>query len=130
MGIFDFFFGTILSGWLSDRDDNGDLAVMVYGPARPVACGFALQELFLLRLSLFCDVLGRDWIRRLPPTVRLTEQRFGPEARQYGLFGWIFCGSPAGRQRQRVRSRLARTVLAHICRTFSPPAPMCIVRGS
>ena len=38
---------------------------------------------------------GLDWIATVPPTVRLTAQRFGPE-RANLVFGWIFAGHQLG----------------------------------
>jgi MFS family permease len=56
MGVFDFF-GTILSGWLSDRYDNRLLFVLVLRPARTVAAVSAIQRLLVLRPVAVCDVL-------------------------------------------------------------------------
>jgi MFS family permease len=57
MGVFDFF-GTIISGWLSDRYDNRYLLVL--RPARPVAGVLAIHRFLVLWAVTVCDVL---WAR-------------------------------------------------------------------
>jgi predicted MFS family arabinose efflux permease len=89
MGIFDFF-GTIASGWLSDRYDNRWLLFWYYGLR-------GLSLLFLpfsfdtfYTLSLFAIFYGLDWIATIPPTVKLIGQSFGREKTAV-MYGWITC---------------------------------------
>ena len=53
---------------------------------------------------------GLDWIATVPPTVRLTAQRFGPE-RANLVFGWIFAGHQLGAGVAAFGAGLSRTVL-------------------
>lgn len=88
MGVFDFF-GTTLSGWLSDRWDNRALLAWYYG-LRGISLlflPFAFHYSFW-GLSLFAVFYGLDWIATVPPTVRLTAQTFG-EQNVPVYFGWI-----------------------------------------
>ena len=78
MGIFDFF-GTIASGWLSDRYDNRYLLFWYYGLRGLSLVSLPFTDFSFYGLSLFAMFYGLDWIATVPPTVRLTTQRFGPE---------------------------------------------------
>src|SRR5215472_5779899 len=90
MGVFDFF-GTIASGWLSDRYDNRWLLFWYYGLRGLSLVFLPFTDFSFYGLSLFAMFYGLDWIATVPPTVRLTAQRFGPE-RANLVFGWVFAG--------------------------------------
>lgn len=87
MGLFNIF-GTLASGWLSDRYDNRVLLATYYG----------LRGLSLLALPwitemqgllVFAVIYGLDWVATVPPTVNLTAQRFG-RGSLGTIYGWIF----------------------------------------
>ena len=103
MGVFDFF-GTIMSGWLSDRYDNRYLLFWYYGLRGLSLVALPFSNFSFYGLSLFAMFYGLDWIATVPPTVRLTAQRFGPE-RANLVFGWIFCRPPTGRGDRGLRRR-------------------------
>src|SRR4029077_4305542 len=94
MGAFDFL-GTIGSGWLSDRFDNRWLLFWYYGLRGLSLLYLPFTGFSVYGLSLFAMFYGLDWIATVPPTVRLTAQRFGPE-RANLVFGWIFAGHQLG----------------------------------
>jgi predicted MFS family arabinose efflux permease len=88
MGVFDFF-GTTLSGWLSDRIDGRKLLAWYYGlrGLSLICLPFTFQYSFY-GLSLFAVFYGLDWIATVPPTVRLAAETFGEQS--VGIyFGWI-----------------------------------------
>ncbi len=88
MGVFDFF-GTTLSGWLSDRIDGRKLLAWYYGlrGLSLICLPFTFQYSFY-GLGLFAVFYGLDWIATIPPTVRLTAETFGEQS--VGIyFGWI-----------------------------------------
>ena len=89
------FVGTIASGWLSDRYDNRKLLFWYYGLRGLSLLFLPFSDFTLYGLSLFAVFYGLDWIATVPPTVRLTAQRFGPE-RANLVFGWIFAGHQLG----------------------------------
>ncbi len=93
MGIMNIF-GTLASGWLSDRYDNRKLLAFYYGfrALSLLALPFILEASWLF---LFAIVYGLDWIATVPPTVNLTAQRFG-RASLGTIFGWIFCAHMIG----------------------------------
>ena len=78
IGAFDFV-GTILSGWLSDRYDNRWLLFMYYGLRGLSLIALPFTDFSVVGLSAFAVFYGLDWVATVPPTVRLTAERFGAE---------------------------------------------------
>src|SRR4029453_13890204 len=94
MGIFDFF-GTIISGWLSDRYDNRWLLFWYYGLRGLSLIFLPFSDFSFYGLSIFAVFYGLDWIATVPPTVKIAPDRFGRE--KAGLvFGWVFAGHQLG----------------------------------
>ncbi|MFN8633821.1 MAG: MFS transporter [Chloroflexota bacterium] len=95
IGIFDLI-GTMVSGWLSDRFDSRKLLLWYYGLR-------GLSLIFLpyaygtgyFGLALFVVFYGLDWVATVPPTIRLTADRFGRE-RVGVVFGWISAAHQLG----------------------------------
>ncbi len=125
MGIFDFF-GTIASGWLSDRYDNRYLLFWYYGLRGLSLLFLPFTNFSFYGLSLFAMFYGLDWIATVPPTVRLTAQRFGPE-RANLVFGWIFAGHQLGAASAAFGAGLSRTVYATYLPAFFVAGALCVV---
>ncbi len=125
MGIFDFF-GTIVSGWLSDRYDNRWLLFWYYGLRGLSLLFLPFTGFSFYGLSLFAMFYGLDWIATVPPTVRLTAQRFGPE-RANLVFGWIFAGHQLGAGAAAFGAGLSRTLLLSYLPAFFAAGALCIV---
>jgi MFS family permease len=125
MGIFDFF-GTIVSGWLSDRYDNRWLLFWYYGLRGLSLVFLPFTDFSFYGLSLFAMFYGLDWIATVPPTVRLTAQRFGAE-RANLVFGWIFAGHQLGAGTAAFGAGLSRTLLASYLPAFFMAGVLCIV---
>ena len=125
MGIFDFV-GTIASGWLSDRYDNRWLLFWYYGLRGLSLLFLPFTDFSFYGLSLFAMFYGLDWIATVPPTVRLTAQRFGPE-RANLVFGWIFAGHQLGAGVAAFGAGLSRTVLQTYLPAFFVAGALCIV---
>jgi MFS family permease len=125
MGIFDFF-GTMTSGWLSDRYDNRWLLFWYYGLRGLSLLLLPFTDFSFYGLSLFAMFYGLDWIATVPPTVRLTAQRFGPE-RANLVFGWIFAGHQLGAASAAFGAGLSRTVLATYLPAFLIAGALCVV---
>jgi len=125
MGIFDFF-GTIVSGWLSDRYDNRWLLFWYYGLRGLSLVFLPFTDFSFYGLSLFAMFYGLDWIATVPPTVRLTAQRFGAE-RANLVFGWIFAGHQIGAGAAAFGAGLSHTVLASYLPAFFAAGALCIV---
>ena len=94
IGVFDLI-GTVLSGWLSDRYDNRWLLFWYYGLRGLSLLYLPLSDFTLVGLSIFAVFYGLDWVATVPPTVRMTAERFGPE-RAGLVFGWIFTAHQLG----------------------------------
>jgi MFS family permease len=125
MGIFDFF-GTIMSGWLSDRYDNRWLLFWYYGLRGLSLLMLPFTDFSFYGLSLFAMFYGLDWIATVPPTVRLTAQRFGAE-RANLVFGWIFAGHQMGAAFAAFGAGLSRTLLATYLPAFFFAGALCVV---
>jgi predicted MFS family arabinose efflux permease len=125
MGVFDFF-GTIMSGWLSDRYDNRWLLFWYYGLRGLSLLFLPFSDFSFYGLSLFAMFYGLDWIATVPPTVRLTAQRFGPE-RANLVFGWIFAGHQMGAATAAFGAGLSRTLLATYLPAFFVAGALCVV---
>jgi MFS family permease len=125
MGVFDFF-GTIFSGWLSDRYDNRWLLFWYYGLRGLSLLLLPFTDFSFYGLSLFAMFYGLDWIATVPPTVRLTAQRFGSE-RANLVFGWIFAGHQLGAGASAFAAGLSRTVLETYLPAFFAAGALCIV---
>jgi predicted MFS family arabinose efflux permease len=125
MGVFDFF-GTIASGWLSDRYDNRYLLFWYYGLRGLSLLFLPFTDFSFYGLSLFAMFYGLDWIATVPPTVRLTAQRFGPE-RANLVFGWIFAGHQLGAATAAFGAGLSRTLLLSYLPAFFAAGALCIV---
>ena len=125
MGVFDFF-GTIVSGWLSDRYDNRWLLFWYYGLRGLSLAYLPFSDFSFYGLSLFAMFYGLDWIATVPPTVRLTAQRFGAE-RANLVFGWIFAGHQIGAGFAAFAAGLSRTLLASYLPAFFAAGALCII---
>jgi sugar phosphate permease len=128
MGIFDFF-GTIGSGWLSDRFDNRFLLFWYYGLRGLSLVALPFTDFSFYGLSLFAMFYGLDWIATVPPTVRLTTQRFGPE-RANLVFGWIFAGHQIGAAAAAFGAGLSRTLLASYLPAFFAAGTLCLIASA
>lgn len=93
MGLMNIF-GTLASGWLSDRYDNRVLLAVYYSFR-----GLSLAALpFIIEMQgmlIFALIYGLDWVATVPPTVNLTAQRFGRKSLGT-IYGWIFCSHMIG----------------------------------
>jgi len=125
MGIFDFF-GTIVSGWLSDRYDNRWLLFWYYGLRGLSLLMLPFTDFSFYGLSLFAMFYGLDWIATVPPTVRLTAQRFGAE-RANLVFGWVFAGHQIGAAFAASGAGLSRTLLASYLPAFFFAGALCVI---
>ena len=125
MGIFDFF-GTVASGWLSDRFDNRWLLFWYYGLRGLSLLWLPHSTFTLYGLSIFALFYGLDWIATVPPTVRLAAKSFGREKGPL-VFGWIFTGHQLGAAVATYGAGAARTELGTYLPAFYAAGAMCLV---
>jgi sugar phosphate permease len=125
MGIFDFF-GTTLSGWLSDRWNNNYLLAWYYGlrGLSLMFLPFAFDWSFA-GLSVFAVFYGLDWIATVPPTVRLTMNAFGKD--NVGLmYGWIAAAHQLGAASAAFVAGAIRTDLCDYLPAFALAGVLCL----
>jgi sugar phosphate permease len=128
MGFFDFF-GTIGSGYLSDRFDNRKLLFWYYGLRGLSLLWLPSSGFSFYGLSLFALFYGLDWIATVPPTVKLTGQVFGRE--KAGLvFGWIFASHQIGAAIAALGAGLTRTYLQTYVPAFWVAGGACLVAAA
>jgi MFS family permease len=124
MGAFDFI-GTIGSGWLSDRFDNRWLLFWYYGLRGRSRLYLPFTDFTFYGLSLFAVFYGLDWIATVPPTVKLTADRFGPE-RAGMVFGWIFAGHQLGAASAAFGAGYVRTEYSTYLPAFFVAGGLCL----
>lgn len=125
IGVFDFF-GTIISGWLSDRYNNRWLLFWYYGLRGLSLVFLPFTDFTFFGLSLFAVFYGLDWIATVPPTVKLTANKFGPE-RANLVFGWIFAGHQIGAALAAFAAGFSRTMLATYLPAFFAAGALCVL---
>jgi sugar phosphate permease len=125
MGVFDFF-GTIASGWLSDRYDSRWLLFWYYGLRGLSLIYLPFTDFTLYGLSLFAMFYGLDWIATVPPTVKLTTRYFGAE-RTNVVFGWVFAGHQLGAATAAYGAGLTRTEFSTYLPAFFAAGMACMV---
>lgn len=99
MGAMDIF-GTLFSGWLTDRS-NPRLLLFIYYGLRGVALAFlptalSLGDLEHMQAGLwpYAVVYGLDWIATVPPTKKLCDAAF--PGRGAIIFGWCLAAHQIG----------------------------------
>jgi predicted MFS family arabinose efflux permease len=125
MGVFDFI-GTIGSGWLADRYDNRWLLFWYYGLRGLSLLYLPFTSFTFYGLSLFAVFYGLDWIATVPPTVKLTADRFGRE-RAGMVFGWVFAGHQIGAATAAFGAGFSRTEFASYLPAFFVAGMLCLV---
>jgi sugar phosphate permease len=127
IGVFDLF-GTIASGWLTDKVDP-----------RLLLCGYyALRGLSLLfvpallgpdiqpNLFLFIIFYGLDWVATVPPTIALCRRHFGVE-RSGVVFGWVFASHMVGAGVAASYAGWVRTTTGDYFTAWLTAGGMCLV---
>jgi len=128
IGIFDFF-GTLGSGWLSDRYDNRMLLFVYYGLRGLSLLALPFMDFSIWGLTLFAVFYGLDWVATVPPTVKLTADRFGRE-RANLVFGWVFAGHQLGAAAAAYGGGFARTEFQSYMPAFVIAGALCLVAAA
>jgi sugar phosphate permease len=124
MGFFDFF-GTVGSGWLSDRYDNRWLLFWYYGLRGLSLIYLPFTDFSIYGLTIFAVFYGLDWLATVPPTVKLAAQRFGREKVNV-VFGWIFAGHQIGSAIAAYGAGLTRTEYQSYLPAFFGAGLVCL----
>lgn len=124
IGIFDFI-GTVGSGWLSDRYDPRKLLFWYYGLRGVSLLYLPFTDFSIYGLSIFAVFYGLDWVATVPPTVKLTVDRFGAQANL--VFGWIFAGHQLGAAFAAFGAGYVRTVYETYMPAFIFAGILCLI---
>ncbi|OYQ33846.1 MFS transporter [Niveispirillum lacus] len=124
IGLFDFI-GTVVSGWLSDRYDNRWLLFWYYGLRGLSLLYLPFSDFTFYGLALFAVFYGLDWVATVPPTVKLTAERFGREQANL-VFGWIFAGHQLGAAVAAFGGGFSRTYLDSYMPAFYVAGVLCL----
>lgn len=124
IGIFDFM-GTIASGWLSDRFDSRWLLFWYYGLRGLPLIYLTYSDFSFYGLSLFAVFYGLDWVATVPPTVKLTADRFGDRANL--VFGWVFAGHQLGAACAAYGAGFSRTFYQTYLPAFFIAGALCLL---
>ncbi|OGT70806.1 MAG: MFS transporter [Gammaproteobacteria bacterium RIFCSPLOWO2_02_FULL_57_10] len=125
IGLFDFV-GTILSGWLSDRFDNRWLLFWFYGLRGLSLIFLSFSGFGTGALLVFAIFYGLDWVATVPPTVKLTAQRYGAQTANM-TFGWIFAGHQIGAATAAYVAGVMRTDLETYMPALQLAGALCIM---
>ena len=125
MGAFDFF-GTIASGYLSDRIDNRILLFFYYGLRGLSLLFLPYANFSIVGLSVFAAFYGLDWIATVPPTVNLTRTIFGREKAGI-VFGWVYASHMVGAASAAWSAGLSKTILASYLPAFYGAGVLCLI---
>lgn len=129
MGLFDLF-GTTASGWLTDRFNSRYLLFWYYA-LRGVSLlflPFALGSQHVW-LSGFAVFYGLDWVATVPPTVRLTANKFGRE--NVGVvYGWIGAMHQLGASAAALTAGTIRTYFGDYRDAFWLSGGLCLLAAT
>ena len=125
VGIFDFA-GTLFAGWLSDRYDNRYLLFWFYGLRGLSLIYLSVSGFGIGQLTLFAVFYGLDWVATVPPTVKLSAEKFGREKANI-VFGWIFAGHQLGAATAAFGAGTLRTDYASYMPALQIAGGMCLV---
>lgn len=125
MGTFNFF-GTSISGWLSDKFDNRSLLAIYYG-VRGVSLlylPFSFDDIYTM--SIFAAFFGLGWFATVSPTVRILVNTFGRE-RAPLVFGWVFVCHQLGGASAAAFAALIRMTYSDYFSAFMISGLLCFV---
>jgi MFS family permease len=125
VGIFDFV-GTLFAGWLSDRYDNRWLLFWFYGLRGLSLIYLSVSGFGIAALTLFAVFYGLDWVATVPPTVKLSAEKFGREKANI-IFGWVFTGHQLGAATAAFGAGTLRTDYASYMPALQIAGAMCLV---
>ena len=128
MGVCDII-GTTLSGWLSDRYDNRVLLCAYYGLRGLSLLYLPYSDFTFYGLGIFTVFYGLDWIATVPPTVRLTTERFGA-AQAPLVYGWIGAGHQLGAATAAFGAGVLRVQTNRYVESFMIAGVMCLVAAT
>jgi len=125
MAVFNFF-GTMGSGWLSDRYDNYKLLGAYYSLRGLSLFYLPFSDFGAFAMTIWAVFFGLDFIATVPPTVRLVGKLFGTVSAPV-VFGWVFASHQFGSAAAAYGAGLSRDVLFSYSPAFLTAACACFL---
>jgi len=125
LGVFDLF-GTIGSGWLSDRCNPRVLLFWYYGLRGLALLALPFTNFDAVSLGIFAIFYGLDWVATVPPTIMLTNQVFGRREAPV-IVSWIFCAHQIGGSLAAVGAGAVRTATGSYMVAFLASGLACLL---
>ncbi len=125
IGVFDFF-GTLGSGWLTDRYDSRVLLFWYYGLRGLSLLWLPFSGFDMLSLSVFVVVFGLDFVATIPPTVALTTQVFGKRDAPV-IVSWIAAAHQIGGAAAALGAGVVRSATGSYVLAFAGSGALCLV---
>ncbi|MBN8874979.1 MAG: MFS transporter [Rhodospirillales bacterium] len=125
LGVFDLF-GTIGSGWLSDRYNPRILLFWYYGLRGLALLALPFTGFDPLSLGIFAVFYGLDWVATVPPTVMLTTEVFGRKDAPV-IVSWVFCAHQLGGALAAIVAGAIRTQTGSYMIAFLASGAACIM---
>ena len=125
MGVFNFF-GTMGSGWLSDRYDNYKLLGIYYSFRGLSLVYLPFSDFGVFAMTLWAVFFGLDFIATVPPTVRLVGKLFGTVSAPV-IFGWIFASHQFGSAAAAYGTGFSRDLLFSYMPAFLAAGSACFL---
>ena len=125
LGVFDLF-GTIGSGWLSDRYNPRILLFWYYGLRGLALLVLPFTDFDAVSLGVFAVFYGLDWVATVPPTVMLTTEVFGRKDAPV-IVSWVFCAHQLGGALAALGAGAVRTQTGSYMIAFLASGAACIM---
>ncbi|MEY4533675.1 MAG: putative MFS-type transporter YhjX [Actinomycetota bacterium] len=126
VGVFDIF-GTIASGWLTDRV-NPRILLAIYYFGRGVSLlllPVLLSSTIHPSLIIFIVVYGLDWVATVPPTIAICNEMFGKKGPI--VFGWVFASHQVGASIAAIAAGVIRDQTGEYTLAWFGAAALCAV---
>jgi len=125
LGVVDLF-GTICSGWLTDRYNPRVLLFWYYSLRGLSLLALPFTQFNLFDLSIFAVFYGLDWVATVPPTITLTNQVFGHRDGPV-IVSWIFCAHQVGGSLAAVAAGAVRDATGSYMLAFLASGAACLL---
>jgi len=125
LGVFDLF-GTICSGWLTDRYNPRVLLFWYYSLRGLSLLLLPFTQFNLFDLSIFAVFYGLDWVATVPPTITLSNEVFGRRDAPV-IVSWIFCAHQVGGSLAAVAAGAVRDATGSYMLAFLASGAACLM---
>jgi len=125
IGVFDFF-GTLGSGWLTDRYDSRVLLFWYYALRGVSLLWLPFSGFDLFSLAVFAVVFGLDFVATIPPTVALTTQAFGKRDTPV-IVSWIGAAHQLGGAVAAAGAGVVRSLSGSYLLAFTGSGALCFI---